>query len=88
MRMWVQFLAWISGLKILHGCKLQDKLQMHLGSSTAVAVVWACSCSSDLTLSLGTSIYHRYEHKKKKKKSQNTHIWKVEMERKQSLRVK
>ena len=39
MRMRVQSLAWISGLKILCCCKLWCRSQMQLGSGVAVAVV-------------------------------------------------
>ena len=43
-------------------------MQMRLGSSIAVAVVWTCSSSSNSTPSLETSICHRDSPKKKKKK--------------------
>ena len=39
MRIQVQYLALLSGLRIWHCCKLQYRLQMQLGSHVAVAVV-------------------------------------------------
>ena len=64
MRMWVQFLASLSGLRIWHCCKMPHRLQMQLISGIAVAVAKACSCSSDSTSSPGTSICHRCSPKK------------------------
>ena len=75
LRMWIQSLASLSGLKNLCSCKLQCRSQVQLRSGIAVAVAVACSCSSDLTSSLGTSICHRCgpkRQKKKKKKRQGT----------------
>ena len=42
--MWIQSLALLSGLRILHCCELWCGLQMWLGSHIAVAVVEAGSC--------------------------------------------
>ena len=44
-KMWVQSPATLSGLRIQHCCKLQCRLQMQVGSSIAVAVVYAGSYS-------------------------------------------
>jgi len=71
MRICVQSLALLSGLRIRSCRELWCRLQMHLGSGVAVAVAVAGSYNSDLTLSPGTSMCHRYgpkEQKKKKKK--------------------
>ena len=67
MRMWVQSLASISGLRIQRCRELWHRSQTRLGSRMAVAVVWAGGYSSYLTPSLGTSIYCRCSPKKKKK---------------------
>ena len=67
MRMKVQSLASLSGLRIWHCHELWCRLQMWLGSCVAVAVVLACSCSSDSTPSLGTSICHGCGRRKDKK---------------------
>ena len=53
-------LASISRLRIHHGCKLQCRLQMQLGSGVAVPVVLAASCSSSSPLSPGISICCEY----------------------------
>ena len=50
------------GVKDQHGCMLQHRSQMRLGSSIAVAV------AQQDPPSLGSSICHRCGHKKKKKK--------------------
>ena len=76
MRMWVQSLALLSGLRIQRCHELCRRSQMWLGSCVAVAVVWASSCSSNWTPSLGTSYpvsaaLKRQKKKKKKKKSRN-----------------
>ena len=63
-RMRVQFLASLCGLKIWHCCKLQCRSQMRLGSGVAMAGGYG----SNSTLSLRTSICHRCHPKKKKKK--------------------
>ena len=64
-RMRVQFLASLCGLKIWHCCKLQCRSQMRLGSGVAMAGGYG----SNSTLSLRTSICHRCHPKKKKKKN-------------------
>ena len=56
MRIRVQSLASISGLRIQHLHKLKCRLQMQLGSHVAVAVMQASSCCSDSTPIVGTSI--------------------------------
>ena len=68
MRVWVQFLASLRGLRIWCCHKLWHRLQMWFESGVAVAVVQASNCSSDSTPSLGTSICYRCSCKKKKKK--------------------
>ena len=68
MRMQVQSLASLSGLRIQHFVELWCRLQTRRGSGIAVAVGWAGSDNSDLTPSLGTSICHRCSPKKTKKK--------------------
>ena len=40
MRLWVQSLASLSGLRIWRGCELGCRLQIQLGSCVAVAVVY------------------------------------------------
>ena len=64
MRMQVQSMALLIGLRIWHCHKLWCRLQMRLGSCIAVAVAQASSCSSNSTPSLGTSICHRCAPKK------------------------
>ena len=67
MSMWVWSLASLSGLRIWCCLKLRHRLQIHLRSGVAVALVYTGSCSSDLTPSWGTSICcRRCNHKKKK----------------------
>ena len=39
MRLWVQSLASLSGLRILHCCEMSCRLQMRLGSDVAVVVI-------------------------------------------------
>ena len=68
MRMWVQSLASISGLRMQHCCKLWCRLQMQLGSGVAMTVVQACSGSSNSTPSPGTSMCYRCGPKRKKEK--------------------
>ena len=73
MRMQVQYLALLSGLKIRHSPELWCRSQMWFGSSVAVAVAAAGSYSSNLIPSLGTSICRGCSPKKtqkKKKKNQ------------------
>ena len=64
MRMWVQPLALLSGLRIQHCPELCCRSQMWLRSCLAMVVVWASSYSSDSTPSLGIFICHRYGPKK------------------------
>ena len=66
MRMWVQSLALLSGLRILCCRELWHRSQMWFGFGIAVAVVSAGSCSSNLTLSLGTRICLTCSPKKKR----------------------
>ena len=72
MRIQVQSLALLSGIRIRLCRELWHRLQMLLGPGVAVAVVYATSYSSDLTPSLGTPNFHvsRVQHppgpKKKK----------------------
>ena len=54
MRLRVQSLASLRGLRIWCCCELWCTSQMRLGSGIAVAVAEGGSCSSDSTLSLGT----------------------------------
>ena len=67
MRMRVQSLASLSGLRIQHCHKMQQRSKIWLGSCVAVAVAKASSCSSKVTPSLGTSMCCRYGCEKKKK---------------------
>ena len=67
MRMQVQSLASLSGLRIWCCCELWCRSQMWLRSGVAVAVVKAGSCSSNSTPSPGTSICQRYSPKKTNK---------------------
>ena len=75
MRLWVQFLTSLSGLRIQHCCELWYSLKMWLRSG--VAVVQTSSYSSDQTPSLGNSIYcgcsPKKSQKDKKKKKIHTH---------------
>ena len=68
MRMHVQSLALLSGLKIQRFCELWYRLQMQLRSHVAVVVAKASGYSSNLTPSLGTSICHVCGLKKTKNK--------------------
>ena len=47
MRLWVQILALLSGLRIQCCRELWCRLQMWFGSGIAVALAWACGYSSD-----------------------------------------
>ena len=67
MRMWVQSLASLSGLRLQCCLELQWSLQTWLGSRVAVAVMQASSYSSYSTPNLGTSRDHRYCPKKQNK---------------------
>ena len=76
-RMHVQYLASLNGLRILHFHELWCWSQMQLRSHVAVAVVEAGSCSSNSTPSLGTSICCRCGQRRKegrKEKSQVNNI--------------
>ena len=66
MRMQVQYLASLSGLRIQCYHEVWCSLQPWLGSHVAVAVVQASSYSSDMTPSLGTSKCHGCSPKKTK----------------------
>ena len=68
-RMQVRSLASLSGLRIWHCHKLQQRWQIQLrsGMAVAVAMVLAGSCSSDYTPLPGTAICHKYSQKRKKK---------------------
>ena len=68
MRMRVQSLASLSGLRIQRCRKLWCRSQMRPRSGVAVAVVQAGSCNCDQSPSLGTSICHRCGPKKAKQK--------------------
>ena len=68
MRMQVQTLAPLGGLRIQHCHERWCRSQIQLGSGIAVAVAVAGSLSSDLTPSLRTSLCHRCGYKKEKKK--------------------
>ena len=56
MRMQVQSLASLSGLRIQCCCELSGRSQTQLGSGIALVVVEAGSCSSNSAPRLGTSI--------------------------------
>ena len=56
MRLQVQSLALLSGLRIWHCHELWCGLQTRLGSLVAVALAWAGGYGSNLTPSLGTFI--------------------------------
>ena len=68
MRMRVQSLAPLGGLRIWHCCELWCRLQMQLGSHVAVALAQVGSYSSDCTPSLGTSTCRGSDPRKDKKK--------------------
>ena len=55
LRMWVQSLASLSGLRVWCCHRLQCRSHVGLRSCVAVAVMLVGSCSPDLTSSLGTS---------------------------------
>ena len=63
-RIWVQSLAFLNGLRIQPCCELWCRSQTQFGFLIAVAVAKAGSCSSDLIPSLGTSICCGYGPKK------------------------
>ena len=66
MKMQVQSLDSLSGLRIWYCRELWCKQQMRLGSRVAVAVAQAGSCSSEWTPSLGTSMCRRCSPKRQK----------------------
>ena len=68
MRLRIQSLASLSGLRIWHCCGLLCRLQMRLRSGIAVVVTWAGGYSSNWTPSLGTSCAVGVALKSKKKK--------------------
>ena len=74
MRLRVQSLALLSGLRIRCCCELWCRSQMWLGSrvavAVAVAVVQASSCSPDLT-----SVCHWCSYKKEGEKSVDILAW-------------
>ena len=72
MRLWVQFLASFSGLRIWCCPELWCSLQTWLRSHVAVALVQAGSCSSNSTPSLGTSICCDGGPKKQNKTNKQT----------------
>ena len=71
MRMRVQSLAFLSGLRIQHCCKLWHRLQMGLRSGIAVVVVQASAAALiqplawELPNATGAAIKRRKEKKKK-----------------------
>ena len=65
-RMCVQSVALLSGLRIWRCHKLWCRSQMRLGSDVAAVAAEAGSCSSDLTPSMGTSIGHKCSPKNEK----------------------
>ena len=71
MRLKVQSLASLSGLKIRHCCELWCRLQTRLGSRVAVALAQACGYSSDQTPSLGISIRRGWGPQKTKNNNNN-----------------
>ena len=71
MRLHVQSLALLSGLKIRCCPELWCRSQMWLGSGVAVAVVYAGSYNSNSTPSLGTSQPGNFQCLKSKNKQKN-----------------
>ena len=69
MRMWVQSLALLSGLRTWCCCKLWHRSWIWLRSHAAMAVALAKAHGSNLTPSLGTSISHRSKTTKKQNKN-------------------
>ena len=65
----------LSGLRILHFCKLQHRSQMYLRTCVAEAVLYASGYGSYSIPSPGTSICHRSvllkKQEKKKKRESN-----------------
>ena len=77
MRIRVQSLAPLSGLRIQHCGEPWCRSQTRLRSCIAVAVVEAGSCSSDWTPSLGTSMCRRCGPKNKKGHILNTEVYMI-----------
>ena len=75
MRLQVQFLASLRGLRIQHCRELWYRSKTWLGSGIAVAVAQAGSCSFDWIPSVGTSICRGCGPKKKKKKKKKRKKW-------------
>ena len=69
MRLWVQSLALLSGLKIQRCLELWCRSKTRLGSGIAVALAQAGSYSSDWTSSLGTSKCLKRQKMNKQKNS-------------------
>ena len=69
MRLQVQSLDSLSGLRLWHCYKLWCRSQTWLGSGVVVALAQAGSNSSNLTPSLGPSVCHRCGPKKTKRES-------------------
>ena len=69
MRMRVQSLALLSGLRIRHCHELWCRSQIPLGSRIAVTAVWGQRCSAHSTHSLGISICHGFDPRKQKNKN-------------------
>ena len=80
MRMHVQSLASLSGLRIWCCHEQWCRLQMWLRSRIVVAVAWAGSCSSDSTPSLGTSICCRRGPKKRYFLSPGTMLFRIKVQ--------
>ena len=74
MRMWVESLAPLSGLRTLCCRELCCRSETRLGSGVAVAVVQAGSCGSDSAPSLGTSTC-RTQPPPKKRKADGEHTY-------------
>ena len=78
MRLWVQSLDSLSGLRIRRCCELWCRLQTWLGPGVAVAMVQASGYSSSSTSSLGTftcSSAALEKTKRQKKKKRKKLIW-------------
>ena len=79
MKIQVQSLASLSGLRIQHGHKLRCRSQTQLTSGVAVAMVWAGSCRSDFTLifpwELSYAVGAVVKRKKEKRKERNVAVY-------------
>ena len=71
MRIWVPFLALLSGLRIQHCCKLQHRSQMWLWFGIAMALVLSGSCSCNSIPGLRTSTCCKFSPNKQKNKNKN-----------------